>query len=336
VKPWLALLLVLLLALCGCMSFHQGPMPGEPARAAFTTVNGVRLRVLDRGKGPPVVLLHGFASSLDAWADVVPALEPDHRVIALDLKGFGWSDRPEGDYSPAAQAEIVFALLDQLRVDRAAVVAHSWGASVALAMAMARPARVERLALYSAWVYEEQLPTTFLWARAGGVGELLFGLYYAEQADEKIALAFFDPKNVTEELVEDVEHALERPGATAAALAAVRGQRFEEMEARYPDVRQPTLILWGREDRVTPIEHGERLAAELPEAEMRVYPRCGHFPMIEAKNASTRHLRAFLAETALGSPPPRPSPLRGEGDPAPAPAPAPVPEPVPVPPEAQP
>ena len=133
-------------------------------------LDGARVRYVDEGQGPPVVLIHGFASSLDAWATVTPELVKRHRVIALDLKGFGWSDRPEGDYSPRAQATLVVQLLDRLGVKRAAVVAHSWGSSVALALALMAPDRVSRIALYDAWVYEEQLPTTFLWARAGWHG----------------------------------------------------------------------------------------------------------------------------------------------------------------------
>lgn len=288
-----------LLLLAGCASFHAGAMPGEPHGARFAAVAGARVRYVDLGSGPPVVLLHGFASSLEVWSEVAPLLARGHRVVALDLKGFGWSDRPEGGdgaYGPAAQAALVVALMDQLAIERASLVAHSWGASVALALALAKPERVAKLALYSAWVYEEQQPMTFVWAREPGLGELLFGLYYREQPDEKIGHAFFDQDLVTEALVEDVERALERPGTTAAALAAVRDQRFEALEQRYREVRQPVLLLWGREDRVTLLEHGERLSQELPHAELRVYPRCGHFPMYEAKSASTRELLSFLAE----------------------------------------
>ncbi len=280
----------------GCMSFHQGAMPGEPKNATFAEVEGARVRYVDRGKGPAVVLLHGFASSLETWSDVMSDLERDHRVVALDLKGFGWTDRPEGDYSPIAEARLVLALMDRLGIDSAAIVAHSWGASVALRLALAAPPRVRRLALYDAWVYEDQLPTTFVWARAGGIGELLFGLFYRERPDEKIALAFYDPANVSQDLVDATERALDRPGTTAAALAAVRGQRFAEVEKHYREIDKPVLLLWGREDRVTQLRYGEELSKELPNARLEVFPRCGHFPMIEAKNPSTRALRKFLAE----------------------------------------
>ena len=288
---------VMLHLLTGCMTFHPGPLPGEPKTATYADVGGVRLRYVDVGEGPVVVLIHGFASSLDAWAGVVPTLTRSHRVIALDLKGFGWSGRPEGDYSPRAQAELVFALLDQRGVDRAAVVAHSWGASIALEMALARPARVTRLALYDAWVYEEQLPTFFIWSRAAGVGETLFRLHYGQRAELRIAYAFYDKERyVTEQLVDDVERALHRPGTYAAALAAVRGQRYAAIQQRYRTITQPTLLLWGREDGVTLLTYGERLARDLRNVRLVTYPRCGHFPMIEAAGESTRDLLAFIEE----------------------------------------
>jgi len=283
--------------LTGCMAFHAGPLPGEPKTATYASVNGARVRFIDVGEGPAVVLIHGFASSLDTWNGIVPELRKTHRVIALDMKGFGWSSRPEGDYSPRAQAELVFALLDQRGVDRAAVVGHSWGASIALEMALLHPERVTRIALYDAWVYESQLPSFFLWSRAPGVGETLFTLYYGQNPDYRMAFAFYDKERfVTEKLVTEVERALDRPGTLAAALAAVRGQRYAAIEGRYRTIAQKTLLLWGREDEVTSVTVGERLAGDLPHAHLIVYPRCGHFPMIEARGTSNEDLSEFLAE----------------------------------------
>ncbi|MBI2892428.1 MAG: alpha/beta fold hydrolase [Deltaproteobacteria bacterium] len=286
---------VLSLSMTGCLSFHGGRMAGEPRSATFAAVRGARVRFVDRGQGPAVVLLHGFASSLETWDRVVPVLARRHRVIALDLKGFGWTDRPAGDYSPREQAALVLALLDARGVDRAAIVGHSWGASIALAMALAAPRRVTRLALYDAWAYEDQLPTLFVWARVRGLGEILFRLFYGERPDERIALAFHDKRLVTEKLATDVERALDRPGTLAAALAAVRGQRYDRMERRYRTIRKPSLLLWGREDVVTPVSFGERLANDLG-ARLVVYPRCGHFPMLEAASASNAEIDRFLAE----------------------------------------
>ncbi len=314
-----SLVLVIVVAtMCGCLSFHQGAMPGEPKGATFVEVEGARVRYLDTEEKaeasktietddgneaiaaaskekPTVVLVHGFASSIENWATVIPALSKSYRVVALDLKGFGWTDRPEGDYSPEAQAKLLLKLMDARGVQKAMLVAHSWGSSVAMQALLMAPDRFTRVALYDAWLYEDQIPTFFHWSRGAGVGEVLFGLFYSERPDERMSLAFYDKRFVSERLVEEVEKALARPGTRAAALAAVRGQRYSEVEARYRTMDKPTLLLWGREDLVTPLKYGERLSRELPNARMVVYPRCGHFPMIEARDASNRDLMAFLA-----------------------------------------
>lgn len=290
------------------LSFHKGPLPGEPRSAHFLDVDGVRVRYLDTAQttghvhGSTVVLLHGFASSSDIWAPIIPSLAAKHRVITLDLKGFGWTDRPQGDYSPDAQAALVLKLLDLRGVERAAFVAHSWGSSVALAAAMRAKERVTSLALFDAWVYEAQLPHFFHWARADGVGEMMFGLYYQQSPELRVGLAFHDPAFITPQLLARMHANMTRPGTTAAALAAVRGQRFDRVERLYRTIEQPTLLLWGREDRVSTLPYGERLARELPNAKLVVYPACGHFPMIEARDASSRDLAEFLASTDRSTP----------------------------------
>ncbi|MFI5301390.1 MAG: alpha/beta fold hydrolase, partial [Polyangiales bacterium] len=177
-----ALAAIVGVASSGCLEFHQGAMPGAPKGATYADIDGAHIRYLDEGPKDatttPIVLVHGFASALENWALVQPTLKKTRRVLSLDLKGFGWSDRPPGDYSPEAEAKIVLGLMLQRGIDQADIVGHSWGASVALAVALAAPARVRSIALYDAWVYEEQLPSFFLWARAPGFGETLFALFY--------------------------------------------------------------------------------------------------------------------------------------------------------------
>lgn len=297
----IALAGVIALALAGCPSFHAGPLPGAPADATFVDVDGVHVHVRDVGAGPAVVLVHGFGASIELWRGVQDALAVHHRVIALDLKGFGWSSRPSGDYTPPAQATLVWHVLDQLGVGDVAIVGHSWGASVSLAMALAQPARVRRIALYSAYVFEAQVPSFFRWARLDGVGEALFALYYRERAEDRAALAYHDPRFVTQARVERIEADLRRPGAVAAALATARGQRYAEVERRYPEIKQPTLLLWGDDDLVTPLRFGRRLVRVLPDARLEVYPDCGHIPMIEAANQTTHALAAFLDLDGTGA-----------------------------------
>ncbi len=292
--------LFLLLPILGAfIAFHRGPLPGEPKDGRYVDVDGVRVRFMDSEETdrPVVVMLHGFASALEAWAPVAPALARTHRIVRLDLKGFGWTERPPGDYSPEAQATMLLRFLDLRGIHSFSIVAHSWGCSVALATTLAAPERVERLAFYDAWVYEAQLPVAFHWARTAIVGEMMFGTYYRERPSERMKLAFHDKKHITPELIAYVTAGLNRPGSTAAALAAVRGQRFQAMEKRYRTIQQPTLLMWGREDEVAALRAGQRLAREMPNAKLIVYASCGHFPMVEARDASNADLATFLTET---------------------------------------
>ncbi len=296
------LLSVLLLA--GCPRFHSGALPGAPADATFVDVDGVHVRYREAGSGPAVVLVHGYSASSDSWLGVIPAVAATHRVIAVDLKGFGWTSRPDGDYSPAAQAKLVWAVLDKLGVTDVAIVGHSWGSSVALEMAVAQQARVRRVALYDAYVYDDQVPSFFRWAEKSGIGEALFGLYYDERMEDRIPLAFYDDRWVTQARVDRVESELSRPGTTAAALATARKHHFGPLHAALESFAKPVLLLWGENDEVTPLRFGQRLAAELADATLITYPRCGHLPMVEAHNPSTRDLVAFLAKDPTAAPSP--------------------------------
>jgi len=296
-------LLAAALTLSACHSFHAAPLLYEsaaPEGVGFVEVDGVVLRVREAGSGqaPAVVLLHGFGSSLDTWHSVVPKLAMSHRVIAIDLKGFGRSARPPGDYSPSAQAALVLGVMDALKVPRATIVGHSWGGSVALSLARMARDRVQRVAIYGGFVFDEQVPPYLRWGQVDGLGDLVFAMSFRERPDERLARAFYDPDRLEERYVERVIEDLERPGTIAASLAAVEGMDFAGLVAALPEVTQPALLLWGREDRVSPPVYGERLASLLPRARLIVYPRCGHFPHVEALEASTQALLTFLGEAA--------------------------------------
>ncbi|HSD91091.1 MAG TPA: alpha/beta fold hydrolase, partial [Kofleriaceae bacterium] len=283
-------------ALAACPQFHPEPLPGQPADATFVDVDGVHVHYRELGHGPAVVLLHGYGASLEAWGTVMAALSPTHRVIALDLKGFGWTSRPEGDYGPAAQAQLVWHVLDKLGVKDVAIVGHSWGTSVALTMAVQQQQRTRKVALYDAYVYDEQVPSFFRWAQMSGIGEWLFALFYTERIEDRAPLAYYDERYVTQPRIDHVEADLQKPGTAAAALAVARGHHFADLHRALVGFDRPVLLLWGEEDQVTPVAFGHRLVNELSDARLVTYPRCGHIPMVEARSLSTRDLVAFLTE----------------------------------------
>ncbi len=292
--------------LSGCLSFHAGVPPGAPEKATFVEIDGAPIHYIDASPPsaapdkarPAVVLVHGYGATLNEWSAVSRALQGrGYRTLALDMLGHGWSGRPEADYSIGAQARRVVALADRRGIDRFAIVGHSWGSAVALAVSVGSPARVTRIGLYNGMFFDDQRPSVFHWASVPGLGELIYGVFYPDRRDEKLTFAFHDPaRYVTEERVEKLDALMDRPGTLAAALAGVRAMEFSALEERYGEIEKPVLILWGREDRVTPLGYGERLLGRLPDARLVVYPQCGHIPMIEAAGASTGELLRFLGE----------------------------------------
>ncbi|MFH2009409.1 MAG: alpha/beta fold hydrolase [bacterium] len=280
--------------LAGCPRFQEAPARYPAPASSFTTVQGRRIHFVDRGDKarPAILFVHGFASALVVWKRLMKALESDYRVVALDLPGFGFSDKRRGDYSPQGLADLVSAFLDQRGIPRAHVVAHSWGSSVALALAKRHPGRVHRVALLGAWVFDEQLVPFLRWSKVRGLGEFLFSLFYKQRIGDRFALAFYEPeRHVHHRAVQAVRKALNRPGAVRAALAATRQQRLSALQKHYVRINHETLLVWGREDDVALLKYGERLSRELPNARLRVFPRCGHFPMIEAFGATLNALR---------------------------------------------
>ena len=280
-------------------------MPGEP-QATYAHVDGVRLRYVDTAEKHPedlqkpvVVLVHGFASSLENWATVMPQLQPTHRILAYDLKGFGWSERPEGDYSNLAQARLLLGLMKQRGIEHASVIGHSWGTSVVLSAVVHAPSKFDRFALIAPYAYNSQIPTFFHWAQAPGVGESLFGAFYKSNYDERVGLGFYDKKWVTQDLVDAVGRAMDRPGTVAAALASARGQNFNDLEPKYRSVDLPALVMVGSEDTVATPHFARKLSRELKNASYVEYPECAHFPMIEAQSQTNRDLLAFLDPDAL-------------------------------------
>ncbi|MFH1466440.1 MAG: alpha/beta fold hydrolase [Pseudomonadota bacterium] len=285
--------------LAGCLAYQRAPAL-TPERS-FLRVLGSDLRYQDTGwpavqetSDVPLLFIHGFGSSLETWELVAPSLCSHRRCVSLDLPGFGLSSKYEEDYRPAAVVTRVLALMDQLDLPRVDVVAHSYGCSVALTLAQQAPGRVRRLVLSDGFAYADQMPWFFAWARAPVIGEVLFGMFYDQQLDWRIPLSFYDRDLVSQRMVERARDALRAPGTRAAALAVVRGLDLGEAERHYGALPHRVLIIWGREDTVTPLRYGERLAQHLPRTTFAVVPFAGHFPMVEAPGLYAETVDSFL------------------------------------------
>lgn len=292
-----ALLLTAVWGFGACASFQEGPAHITVKGLTFVEVDGWQIHVETVGdQGEPLVLIHGYSSALMEWHKVTPALCKRYRCILLDLPGFGWSDKREGNYSPEQMARFVFGVMDKMGVSKAHVVGHSWGASVALAMAHLRARAVGSLVLVGPWVYYDQLPTFMLWSRVPILGEFLFTAFFAQQPELRYEQIYFEPDaHVTQEHIDIMKRGLQWQGVKRAALQAARDQLLEETEKNYPNIAHPTLLVWGEQDQVADPFYAGRLQSDLGNSRLVTVPRCGHVPQMERPHLFVSHVIDFLA-----------------------------------------
>jgi pimeloyl-ACP methyl ester carboxylesterase len=218
-----------------------------------------------------------------------------YHCLALDLPGFGLSDKRPGNYDTRNIARIVEQFMRAKRVQKADLIAHSWGSSVTLAFALQFPHKVRRIVINSGWVFDAQLVPVIRWAKLPVVGEMLYGLFYREMIGERLTHSVYDGRRfATIPVIKQVLKSYKRPGAMATALAVARGMNFQQMEKRYHTLRKPALLQWGRQDRVALPFYGRRLVAKLPNARLVFLDRCGHMPMLERPYAFIRNIASFL------------------------------------------
>lgn len=279
-----------------------GPLVSYRAPVAPAGAPEIALHVEEQGKGDPVLLLHGLGASSYSWRHIAPALARTHRVITLDLRGFGRSDKPfDQRYAAADQAAHVTAFIERRGLRRLTIVGHSFGGAVALLTTMTlnhrSPGLVERLALLDAPAYPQQ-PTAFVeFLRRPMLPYVLLSLVPPELAT---SAALSSERNNGRLDARDVT-AYAAPYYDAAARHAlistarqIRPQNWRQIVARYPSIRQPTLIVWCDSDKVVPLATGRRLARALPNSRLRIISGCEHSPQDEKPAELLRLLGGFL------------------------------------------
>jgi pimeloyl-ACP methyl ester carboxylesterase len=258
----------------------------------YEDVDGLRVRYVRRGRGPAVVLLHGFGSSIYTWAEVIPAIAEDHDVVALDFPGFGDSDVPP-DLSPSLYPATVLGLMNRLGIARATLVGNSLGGGVGVVLAARHPERVRRLVLIDSAGFNlepSRRPLILRLVGSAPAASLLERLPIRRLV-VKAALRqiFYDRSRVTPERVEEYLAPLVRPGAIPALRSLLLRVDAVGLPALIRDVRVPTLIVWGRQDRWVPVADADRFASAIPGSRKVVLEECGHVPQ-EERPAEIGHL----------------------------------------------
>jgi len=291
-------------AVCALASGCVSLVPFERVRAevgdaGFVQVGGQRVHVEQAGEGEPVVLLHGFGGSTYLWRQMTPRLAGHFRVVAIDLNGFGWTERPRAReaYTLEGQAALVLGVLDALGIERAHLVGHSYGGGLAIWLAAQHPERVRSLSLVastlptyasarrSRWAAWRPLVALFVRTRALREGFVRRGL----------ERAVADPTIVTDELVRAYLARLRVEGATRAFQGLTAPTSEVRPEVRLEALHVPTLGVWGEQDRLLSVEAGARGVGRIPGSRFVRLPGVGHLPMEEAPDRLAAALEEFLA-----------------------------------------
>ncbi len=292
--------------LSGCA---YGPRKGakipdmDQARESFSH-KGVTLRYTDSGKGEPVLFLHGFAVSSYTWRHVADRLSGSNRVICLDLKGFGASDKPrDSDYSAYGQAEIIAAFLEQRDLKNVTVVGNSFGGRVTMALysRLSGTGRIKRLVLVDSAGPDGVLPLQVRLAKTPPMPSVLATVLPAGIiAKEAVDAAFYDTALIEPDAVDVYAAHLGSPGAMeafakTASLVFARDDR-EKVWDHLDRVDIPVLIIWGEYDGVIPLANGQKLQELIPHSQLVVISRCGHMPQEEKPQETTEAILQFLRE----------------------------------------
>lgn len=250
-----------------------------------TKVFGRTIRYYDIGRGSPLVLVHGVGGDADQWAFVYGALAAKHRIIALDLLGFGRSDKPTIDYRVEVYVELLDRFLTALGIPRASLLGHSFGGWIVASFALAFPQRVDRLVLVdSAGMGTPVLPVDL-------------NVSTRRNMREVFEFMFDDPRMVSDGLV-DLAYGLHldrNDGPTIRSALATLASTREKLDGKLGALTTPTLLVWGENDRLTPLAMAREFDSALPNAELVVIPRCGHLPLIENPTAFSNAVLGFLA-----------------------------------------
>ncbi len=266
----------------------------------FFEWNGHRSYYLDQGAAgrPAILLIHGFGSSTYTWRHLIEPLAERHRVIAVDLLGFGFSDKPDIEYSMDLFSRQVLALLDELQIKRAVFVGNSMGGKISLHTALAAPERVEKMILIDAAAYPRGSagrPLLLSLAAKPCVGEFLSNFNSPGRVRAMLQDAYYDHSKVSDADVDAYYAPLRTEGGSRAALSLLRSDDFGgDLAAGLPTIQIPALILWGAEDTWIPVSNARRLHEDLPRSELKIFVGTGHTPQEESPELVLPAIQAYL------------------------------------------
>lgn len=300
----LFIMAICLLSASGCGFFNEslpsGQMPEPERYDHFIELQGNRFHYIELpGKGPNVVMVHGFASSTYTWEKVGRTLnQQGYHVWAMDLRGFGWSDKPlDAQYDVSALMEDVNQWMAAEGLFQTIFVGNSLGGAIAVLLSKAHPDRIQKMVLIDAAGYPidkplviklAQLPLAVLGAK------LTFGPWYIRHNLKEV---MYDADKVTEEQVAAYYKRMCTKNALAAQIKVARSIHFSDSNpimSAAKDNPTPTLIIWGADDQWIPLPSGYRFRQDMADAILSILPQCGHVPQEEKPGETAQLILDFI------------------------------------------
>jgi pimeloyl-ACP methyl ester carboxylesterase len=271
-----------------------------PAPSTFVIIDGMSVHLRDEGPlddPHPIVLIHGTSSSLHTWEGWVAILKATHRVVSLDLPGFGLTGPfPDDDYRIEHYTRFLGDSLDLLGVNRAVLVGNSFGGRVAWQTALARPDLADRLVLIDSRGYpvdEKSLPVVWRIAQIPILGSLITRITPRGIIKKGVVRVYGDPGKVTSDLIDRYYELTLRVGNRRALTLLLQQGQITDSD-RIKTIKIPTLILWGRLDPQVPLSDAERFHKDIAGSELIVLDGLGHVPHEEDPAGSLKAVEPFL------------------------------------------
>jgi pimeloyl-ACP methyl ester carboxylesterase len=255
------------------------------------------------GTGKPVLCIHGFGASLFSWRNFVDPLSANYQLILIDLKGYGDSPKPPGSrYSIHDHADLVYKFILDHDLKNLTLVGNSFGGALALLLSVRlienEPGRLRALVLIDPGAYPQYIPGYVKLIGFPVLGALAVYLTPAtSMAKSVLKLAYYDPKKITAEQIAAYAAPLAAPGGKHALLET--GKRIippniDELIAKYKDINVPTLIIWGKQDRIISPDAGKLLVQAISNSTLQLIDQCGHVPQEEKPEATVPLALSFL------------------------------------------
>jgi pimeloyl-ACP methyl ester carboxylesterase len=279
-------------------------MSAQKPQDRYIKVGNINTRFWAVGdKGTAILLLHGLGGSVENWVYNMEPLAQHHRVYAMDVVGFGRSDKPAGKFKISQAVQFIKDFMDERHIDQAGLVGNSAGGMMALRLAIQFPSKVEKLVLVDSGALGREVILSFRLASIPLVGE-----FFSRPSRKGVVQLWrqivYDPALVTDDLIEETYQLASLPGAQRSLLSALRaginflGQRTNMTRSildNLATIDTPTLIIWGQQDCIIPVSHAYVAAKTMPNTELHIFDRCSHMPQMEYPKEFNELVLEFLA-----------------------------------------